>query len=1034
MTASSLGPISPADSVYLMFCSILLLISIGIDPAILELYLDWKSEKPMNESMRPIPGFQRLPCTIQRTSQFECTPSFPKSYIFVHQWSKLGAAPNMCRLGWIKDVYLLSLCLIFANVPEVYELCFTDVSNESLPHGWILKFVRENFLPHVRQWQCTADGPYSNWDTLKAFSGRDNLHEALFQIIYGVYRCSENIIDSVPKFLSHSLRVLLPEGAISIGQISNYQYQSGGFELSPSSTCQVYVLLRADDLPSPNDINAVSNSTLFNLCKDGFKARYISMNCPYTGDRYSFIRHREDHFSKWWCVDGSNKNQKRHGFHALNRRLILRDLIRPVPVSFEDCNLTSDVGKYWDIIVYVRSSLDKDTISRNLYSSMGGHPNVICKEHMLPLVQCNKRCELRCTFCDDCGSRAHFRCIWSCNAAICKKQLKLELKRIKDQSDRFVLIPPGSIQDSHQDLSDESVSDEESSSSDESDANTPPEDEHIITSSCPLSLQEGYNEDDVYRTDAWQHVPSHFSSISDDTNPNTPSRCTVPTTYVSGNVAPKTCRQGRSYLGVHTVINMRGQCLIRRNNDLSFSQYEKSALQDIVSTTGDACCLSYPEAMLFPDIFWNGWSDGTMIGAIPGCLLTDQKRSEVTNIAGFHTHLICRICNPLLSIAGNSRYVFFGYDVLSNINLRGTDDRTVISRGLREVNPGLKVLNEGNSVNNVHSCDVIDSQRSVKCLAAMLREYLAGYFITITCNQKDFPGMKQFYKIKKALLLTVREDDTLSAVVKDELENCIEKLTAFQQTRSWQVCIETIIRYITTSSDEVMGRFCDHFGRLENQENEFKVSGTNSHLHLISFPAPDPSNKAAVDEHYHRVRASSRALFHHDDIEKLIHMGIIANEEEAEELRRDSRVLQVHDCKRAGNRCKKRLADGTEICRYTDYYEQNPKQVYGFILVSMEHSDRATAILCDLNFLSRGPDNETIIVLENRLKALKHLYPADKGEKFTPTNPFLFALTRSDCNVLVCGYYMSSRYLANYVASIDDVSIHVAYHFDDCIF
>jgi len=82
----------------------------------------------------------------------------------------------------------------------------------------------------------------------------------------------------------------------------------------------------------------------------------------------------------------------------------------------------------------------------------------------------------------------------------------------------------------------------------------------------------------------------------------------------------------------------------------------------------------------------------------------------------------------------------------------------------------------------------------------------------------------------------------------------------------------------------------------------------------------------------------------------------------------------------------------------------------------MKHSEEATAILIELDFLQKGPDG--------RFEAGKHVYPADRGERFSPTNPILFGITRSDCNVIVWGRYMVSRYLAKYVASIDEVRFY----------
>eukprot|EP00979_Chaetoceros_neogracilis_P007257 scaffold1521_cov271-Chaetoceros_neogracile.AAC.65 len=48
------------------------------------------------------------------------------------------------------------------------------------------------------------------------------------------------------------------------------------------------------------------------------------------------------------------------------------------------------------------------------------------------------------------------------------------------------------------------------------------------------------------------------------------------------------------------------------------------------------------------------------------------------------------------------------------------------------------------------------------------------------------------------------------------------------------VCIETMIKFIKESQDEVMGKFNAYFARLE---------GMNSHLHLIGFVETDPNSE-----------------------------------------------------------------------------------------------------------------------------------------------------------------------------------------------
>ena len=474
-------------------------------------------------------------------------------------------------------------------------------------------------------------------------------------------------------------------------------------------------------------------------------------------------------------------------------------------------------------------------------------------------------------------------------------------------------------------------------------------------------------------------------------------------------------------MGAHTFVNMKGQCLLRRNNEMSLTQHERGIVQDMItSSNGDGCCISYGEAALFPDMFWYSNTDGSCVGSLTSILWTDSERASKVNIAGFHDHLITRATNPLLPFAGNTRYLYLGLDVLSNIELRGVSDKNVLSRGLREPCHGLKILNSGTTIRNVRSCDVIDSRHSVNCLACMLRKKFPGYFVTVTCNAREFPGMDKLYNIKSAFHRTVDEDPHLSSECRHELKQALERVAAVQSTRTWQVCIESVITYLTRSSDEILGKFDMYFGRLENQENELKASGTNSHLHLIAWTSYDRSNPEDVDKHYRRIRCSSKSFFFDEDIQKLIEMGIISDIKEAEEIREKTKVLQVHDCVKCGHRCMIQVSEGVWRCRYVDYAAENPRKIYGTILIDMKHSEKATAILVELGFM-REKEDKTIEITDDRFQAVKHVYPAEVREKFTPTNPILFSLIKSDCNVIVCGRYMVTRYLANYVGCVDEV-------------
>ena len=69
--------------------------------------------------------------------------------------------------------------------------------------------------------------------------------------------------------------------------------------------------------------------------------------------------------------------------------------------------------------------------------------------------------------------------------------------------------------------------------------------------------------------------------------------------------------------------------------------------------------------------------------------------------------------------------------------------------------------------------------------------------------------------------------------------------------------------------------------------------------------------------------------------------------------------------------------------------------------------------------MKRNEKTGEIKIVDNRLVEGMHMYPADKTECLTPTSPLIYALTKSSCNMKVCNFYMSNRYLTTYSAMVD---------------
>lgn len=94
--------------------------------------------------------------------------------------------------------------------------------------------------------------------------------------------------------------------------------------------------------------------------------------------------------------------------------------------------------------------------------------------------------------------------------------------------------------------------------------------------------------------------------------------------------------------------------------------------------------LVYGEAQLFPSIFWQSLSDGTIPGALPTALWCDANTLKKHGIASMREHLKQRLTNPASLTSVDPTYHFQQMDVNVNLALRGKDTRIILNRGFAD--------------------------------------------------------------------------------------------------------------------------------------------------------------------------------------------------------------------------------------------------------------------------------------------------------------------------------------------------------------
>ena len=190
----------------------------------------------------------------------------------------------------------------------------------------------------------------------------------------------------------------------------------------------------------------------------------------------------------------------------------------------------------------------------------------------------------------------------------------------------------------------------------------------------------------------------------------------------------------------HALLNTMGHLLQRRNQRLNQSRSVQNFLQRFVSTqVGQHIPLLYPEAEMFPNVFWRSDEDGSIPGAIPLCFLQDNAILNNMGIASLLHHIRTRILDPSLLTSTSHKYIAFAWDMVANLGLKGSNVDLVLKRGFDDIiGTNERITMRTPELYDTHS---IDSRASVNQLAAANADKRCDYFFTYTCNQKDTLGV-----------------------------------------------------------------------------------------------------------------------------------------------------------------------------------------------------------------------------------------------------------------------------------------------------
>ena len=173
-------------------------------------------------------------------------------------------------------------------------------------------------------------------------------------------------------------------------------------------------------------------------------------------------------------------------------------------------------------------------------------------------------------------------------------------------------------------------------------------------------------------------------------------------------------------LVMHLLLNTHLRVLVRQSFTRSPSVHSQRFLQHICALTPHSSIpLLYPEATLFPTIFWCEQRK-TMCGALPATMYSGMRHRRLPGcLASMQVHLLVRLLDDSLLTSHDQLYLQWAFDVLVNHQLNHNSATVVVRKGLEHLRQG----HEG-SVLQTHEgllpFDELDSRHQVQRLAAQM--------------------------------------------------------------------------------------------------------------------------------------------------------------------------------------------------------------------------------------------------------------------------------------------------------------------------
>ena len=553
------------------------------------------------------------------------------------------------------------------------------------------------------------------------------------------------------------------------------------------------------------------------------------------------------------------------------------------------------------IAVYVKKKIiDIQSLNFEYLKYIGGQHHIHCKSHNMPLIYSRDRSR-KC----NCGRKETFSCAsLNCPTCICQRCVDdLDITSIHhiemnddnnetddepdDTEENELIEPTGEYNDEdlleHDELDDDELSIQNNIDRDDDILERDDFDE-FVTSGDPPDIDEDFSDENIIPTSNAGCFPFEVEEE-------------IPT--------------DRLHISGHVILNQNGTVLTRKKHQIKGSSVHKFFLQKICATNiGSSIPLLYPEAMLFPSIFYHMNKDGSISGAIPSCLLTEH-----IDKFGFQTlpqHIRSRLSSCAFPTSTDPRYISFSYDTMTNLAVNHSDTRIVLHRGLTvDENSDLGLGVRGKKEGDCALLGSIDSKQMVKNLSSS-EKYIGkfDFFITLTCNMKKHFGTK----IVKEWIDSdswhdhFPEFSFLTDSERNEIHTALIQAAGPLFLRIWEEVSLLFLDYLENSKSSPYKNVFAIFARKEYQKDK----GNVSHIHLmlkLNWDKLSSEEKKFIND---MIRASVIDVVRVDEVNHLIEHGLMKSVVDLEEIVEDASKILGHHC---SPRCLMMVSPGVFRCR-----------------------------------------------------------------------------------------------------------------------